>query len=239
MTDSRKRRRRSRKPPELPDTDEGHRTRVERALERCRLVLSLEFAQSEGAVTAGLPEFKVEIVPGADGTAPHVSMVNRTDTRVTRAVVMDTAGTARVFLLSQEEVHYENLVKSLHRFAKTEIESAAVTQLEHLWRNSRSNRYRIDLIDPKGTTQFPKGGAWDGDIADRVVYSQFAHTDDASNILDHVDDVEQLQAVTTLAGDLVAIVAFQEAVILQILPELGSELTQWQGDPNAIQRRFA
>ncbi|WP_417288496.1 hypothetical protein [Corynebacterium variabile] len=235
MADSENQRR---KPPDLPDTDDGHRTRVERALERCRLVLSLEFAQSEGAVTAGLPEFKVEIVPGADGAAPHVSMVNRTDTRVSRSVVMDTAGTARVFLLSQEEVHYKKLIKSLRRFAKTEIQFAAVEQLERLWLNSRSNRYRIEVIDPNGVTQFPEDGAWDGDIADRVVYSQFAHADDASNILDHVGDVEQLQAVTTLAGDLVAIVAFQEAVILQIFPELGSELTHWQGDPNAIQRRF-
>jgi hypothetical protein len=63
------------------------------------------------------------------------------------------------------------------------------------------------------------GGAPDAQIADRVLYSQLVHAEDASELLDHVQAPLQQWALAGMVGDWVAIIAHQQDVLQLVRPD--------------------
>lgn len=218
---------------DLPDTDEGHLRRIDLAMERCRVVLSSDFAQSEVSPIAGVPKFTLMMQKRLGETEFQPTSFKRVDEPAPLPQLIQVLITSRVFVLGREQLHWQKLAGSLRRFTDDDRLRLGIDALSELWERYLSTRYNFHVSGP-GVEDFPKEGVTDGKIADRYMYSQIAHSDDAHAILDEVDDREQIQALTTLAGDCAGIVSFQEKLISDIFPERYPEITSWAGDPRSI-----
>lgn len=85
---------------------------------------------------------------------------------------------------------------------------------------------------------FLRGGVDGGHVAERLLYSQFVHADDASDILYHTDDHAQLWNLAGMVADWLATLSYQERVIQMVAPEVIPELTVWGGNQMTIFERM-
>jgi hypothetical protein len=118
------------------------------------------------------------------------------------------------------------------RFAASYDQSSTIDGLVELWERCKKPR-SYAFASQNGRELIP-GGTNNHEIADRVIYSQIAHADDAREILDHVTTGEQQWSLEGLVGDWVAVIAYQQGVMRLVRPDLVPELTAWAGNPHTI-----
>lgn len=220
------------------DVGDRYRKRIERAIKVTSLVLNSEFAQTEGASEAGVPKITLKFEKKRGEPDWTQASVARTDPPARRAALVEVMAMARIFVLQTDGLHWQGLCKALDHFCDDDRLRVGLGDLRKMWEDQPFKRYRTEIFDKSGESNFPSEGVWDGKIGDRVLYSQLVHANEASDILDEIDDTVQMQAATTLAGDWTAIIAFQEMLISRICPDLCEQLTEWDGHPFTIFERL-
>ena len=206
----------------LPDTDEGHEDRLRRVQDRTQSVLSCSVAQDPKAPRLGTT-FTAWIdrrrgtaqleVPGVD-----------------REALAYAAVLARPFTLAREAIFGPHVSASLLRFSTTEPQRVMSEQVATLW--GRLPALRMQLFASRmGRSDH---GAWDAEVADRILYSQVVHADDARDVLEHVPGPIQLMAFAGYVGDWLAVIAHQQHVLKMVRPDICPELTSWAGDARTI-----
>lgn len=143
----------------------------------------------------------------------------------------------RPFGLKQDPIHYVKVVESLAKFAPAGLEQETVGQLSPLWEMCQHNRLSFFSASAKEGELIP-GGVGDAKIADRVLYSQLVHADDASEPLDHVPPEIQQWALASIVGNWTAMASHQQGVAHLVRPDLVPEITAWAGTPNTIFKRL-
>jgi hypothetical protein len=223
-----------RKQPGLEDTDEGHSERLRRAVERSRAVLTDTLAQDPTAPEIGM---KFHVSMQQDRANGQTSVVGVRYELADPSSVAIAAIRARPFTLKSEEIQGTKVAGSIDRFAKSHGQHAMAEQLGRMWAEQPFTRMKT-LAAVGGHEVTPRGGVSDGTIADRVLYSQFVHADDASEVLEHIDEDQQLWSLAGMVGDWLALVSHQEYLISAVRPDLCSELTAWAGDGQTIFKRL-
>lgn len=143
---------------------------------------------------------------------------------------------ARPFTLPSEEIHYKRIARSLLYFATTDVQYALSEQLVSIWDQIPVSR--THLFAAQAGVELLPGGATDGQVADRVLYSQLVHADDARDLLQHVDTQSQQWSLAGMVGDWVAIIAHQQHVLRMVRPDLCPALTAWPGTPTTLFERW-
>ena len=141
---------------------------------------------------------------------------------------------ARPFTLAGEAIYGPNVSKSLVRFAQTAKQRTMAEQVGRMWRDQPFNRLTMFASKRTGEAMLPPEGVSDGHVADRVLYSQLVHADDAREVLDHVDDDTQRWSLAGVVGDWLAVIAHQQAQIHWIRPDICPVVTPWAGSPETI-----
>jgi hypothetical protein len=217
----------TRKQPPLPDTDAGHEERLRRVQRRTVLVFATPLAQEAEVVTMGT---QITARFNADGLAAL-------ETNVPDHVQLAYLATlARPFTLANEAIHYAQVARSLLHFAKDRPQIVMSEQLLRIWGMVPAARLTMFRADA-GQELLP-GGATDGQIADRVLYSQLVHADDSRALLDQVGEPMQQMALAGMVGDWVAIIAHQQYVLQLVRPDLVPELVTWPGTPKTVFERW-
>jgi hypothetical protein len=137
---------------------------------------------------------------------------------------------ARTFTLEQEAIYGPDVARSLIHFANSNGKRVMCENVERLWGELPLNRMKTlaaSLVD--GTPVGPPDGVWDGEIGDRVLYSQLLHADDAHAVLDHIDAARQQFSLAGIVGDWLAIIAYQQAQLHLVRPDICESLTPWAG----------
>ncbi len=120
------------------------------------------------------------------------------------------------------------------RFSTAAPELTMSEQLKLLWMNCARPRMYVYVGRMTDGEELIPGGTNNAEIGDRVLYSQIAHADDATELLQHIDTDTQLWALASLVGDWVAVIAHQQAVMHMVRPDLCSEIVEWPGSPKTI-----
>ncbi|MDN6555110.1 MAG: hypothetical protein L0K74_01100 [Acidipropionibacterium acidipropionici] len=184
------------------------------------MVMGVEMTYFTNGVPASIDPSR-RIIPGLYD--PH---------QVDREALGYAAVLARAFQLGSEEIQYSKVVESLRRFAASDDQSSMIDGLVELW--ERCKVPRVYSFAEQNKQELIPGGTNNYEIADRTIYSQIAHADDAREILDHITTGEQLWSLEALVGDWIAVIAYQQAVMNVIRPDLVTELTAWAGNPHTI-----
>lgn len=220
--------------PKLACDDEGFEERIRRADARTVAALKTSLAQDESVLKMG--------------TNLNVNLrFNRaTGEQLSPEIVLDLvdkerlgylAAMLRPFQLSSEAIYFGDVIEGLRRFAGTESKRRLVAQLPRLWEVCRRDRLRTFVAHRKHGELIP-GGVGDATVADRVLYSQVVHADDAADILRHISTEWQQWSLAGLVGDWTAMAAHQQYVAHLVRPDLIAELTSWAGDARTIFQRF-
>lgn len=216
--------------PELPDTDAGHETRLRRANERANLVLGTALA-SKAEVTSMGTQFKILL--DARGSPSSFSFPTVDEQEALGFLAMR----ARPFTLAREEIYFEKVANSLRRFARTDAHRIISDQLHDLRNHCGKPRMRLFTAQVNVGDLIP-GGTTDAEVADRVLYSQLVHADDASELLQHVDTTMQQWALAGMVGDWVALISQQQWVTHLIRPDICPQPATWAGTPRTIFERL-
>ena len=145
---------------------------------------------------------------------------------------------ARPFLLKSESIYWEEVVGSLRGLAGKSPASVEVEQVAHIWSRQPFKRVYYLKSTESGENILPEGGVDGGYVAERLLYSQFVHADDASDILDHIDDHAQIWNLAGMVADWIATLSYQERVIQMVAPEVVPKLTVWAGNQMTIFERM-
>ncbi len=145
---------------------------------------------------------------------------------------------ARPFTLRNEAIYGPDVSTSLLRFATNDEQRTMSAQLELLWTKLPGTRMHMFASRADGIPLLPVEGVTDAVVADRVLYSQLAHADDASDLLEHISTTEQQWSLEGYVGDLLATAAHQQAVLRLVRPDLCEELSPWAGSPNTVFERM-
>lgn len=224
----------SAKKSKFPASDEGHTDRLRLAAKWCKKVLSTSLAQDPLATDLGM-KFHFTIQENLKtGEATVVGM--RRDT-VDRALLDQAAILSRIFTLRKDGIHGTEVARSIAHYASTDHQKFMASQIERMWEAQPFTRtYMMKSVD--GTSVTPPGGIADGTIADRVLYSELAHAEDASEVLEHISDEDQERSLSGLVGDWFALISHQEALMCSVRPDLCPTPTAWAGDQSTIFRRL-
>lgn len=192
------------------------------------MVLSAPLAQQREITDMGT-EIKFRALGDGSFTEPEFPAPDQVH-------VAHLAMLARPFTLEREQIFFGHLASALLRFAQTDIQRLLAEQLRTLWAQvpiTRTQHY----VALDGVELLP-GGVTDAEVADRVLYSQLVHADDASEVLDHVQTPFQHWSLAGMVGDWVALVAHQQYVLKLVRPDLCTEFTAWAGSPRTIFERW-
>lgn len=86
---------------------------------------------------------------------------------------------ARPFMLESEAINGVKVSASLHHFASTSEQILMCEQLSRIWRMLPLKRMKTYRLSADGTQILRREGVWNSVVADRVLYSQLVHADDA------------------------------------------------------------
>ena len=212
----------------LPDTDAGHLERLRRAQERTVKVLSSSVAQDSDAPTMGMT-FTVWLRSDT-GKVDRVEWPSPDRERLAYAAIL-----ARTFTLEKEAIYGPKVAESLLRYATSKGQRVMCEQVARMWADLPLNRMKTlaaSLVD--GTPILPEDGIWDGQVGDRVLYSQLAHADDARAVLDHIEEAQQQFSLAGIVGDWLAVIAYQQAQLQQLRPDVCASVTPWAGSMRTI-----
>lgn len=223
-----------RKQPKLPRDDHGYEERIRRANRRTNKALRDPLAQDASILKMGTTFHLNRRFDRATkeelGAELSIGVVDED-----RLAVM--AMLLRPFTLEQESIYHIDVAKGLRRFADTDDNRTMVDQLGVLWGMCSKSRMTAHVYGPDREELIP-GGAGSAAIADRVLYSEMVHADDASDLLEHIPEEWRQWTLATLIGDWAAMAAHQQYVMYCVRPDLVPELTSWAGDGLTIFRRF-
>lgn len=218
----------------LPNTDEGHEERLRRAVELTRRVLQCDMAQDPSAPDLGMMLYATMQLNRKTG---ETSVVNLRHDTADRAMLQLAAVYARPFTLNREAVYGPDVAKSIRHFASVPEQRRVASQIEDMWKKQPFNRiYTSKLIN--GVEVTPAGGLGNGTVADRFLYARLLHADDASEVLDHITEEDQMWSLAGLVGDWLALISHQEAFISWVRPDISPKLTSWSGDHTTIFKRL-
>lgn len=224
----------STKKTKFPDSDEGHTDRLKLSAKWCKKVLSSSLAQDTRAPELGT---KFHLTFEKDQKTGESTVVSMRRETVDRAQLDQAATLARIFTLRRDGIHGTEVARSIARYASTEHQKFMASQLEEMWEAQPFTRtYMMKTVGGRSVT--PPGGVPDGAIADKVLYSELLHADDASEVLEHVSDEDQEWSLMGLVGDWFALISHQEALICSVRPDLCPSPTVWAGDQVTIFRRL-
>lgn len=147
------------------------------------------------------------------------------------------AALLRPLQLKREAIHYDKITEALLQFAHTDNQRTVAQQIPQLWKVASQGRMSMQVFD-KNFSEVLLRSTNDVEIADRVLYSDVIHNDDAATMLDHVSSEQQAWALAGTVGHWIALAAHQQYLAHLIRPDLVPELTSWAGDPFTIAQRF-
>lgn len=220
---------------EFANDPEGWRGRLRLASEWSQKVLSTSLARGEGVERMGMhlgANFEYHPEGGSRIVGMHLKDVP------TREELIPAIMWARPFVLKSESIYWKEVVRSLRGLVGNAPASVEVEQVEHIWSRQPFRRVVYLKATESGENLLPEGGVDGGHVAERLLYSQFVHADDASDILDHVDEDAQLWNLAGMVADWIATLSYQERVIQLVAPEVVPELTVWAGNQMTIFERM-
>lgn len=206
-----------------------------RANQRTVRALSTSLAQDPAILTMGT---KVTVVLRKSKGAGHATVDRFEFPAVDRERVEHLATQLRPFQLVKEAIYYPRVADALRPFATTEEQRLWVEQLPDLWEEAGKDRMFSYAFREGSGYVLPREGVGDSFVADRVLYSQVVHADDASDILDHIEPEWQDWALAGCVGNWAAVAAHQQHVAHLIRPDLVPELTAWAGNSATIFHRL-
>jgi hypothetical protein len=142
---------------------------------------------------------------------------------------------ARPFTLERAVIYGPQVSESLLRFATSRGQRVMCKQVARIWEGLPLNRMKTlaaSLVD--GTPILPEEGVWDGEVGDRVLYAELVQADDARTVLDHIDEAQQQFSLAGIVGDGLAIIAYQQALLHRVRPDVCESGTPWAGTPRTI-----
>ena len=217
------------------DDPDGWRGRLGLATEWIRKVLGTNLARDPRVERLGM-QIGATILYDPEG-GPRVAGMDLKDVPESEDLLPAIAW-ARPFLLKTEPIYWVNVVSSLRGLAGDSPARVEVEQVADLWSRQPFKRVVYLKATESGENILPKDGVDGGFVAERLLYSQFLHADDASDILDHIDDQAQLWNLAGMVADWIATLSYMERVIQMVAPEVASELTVWAGDQMTIFERM-
>ncbi|QCR53849.1 hypothetical protein C1N80_09870 [Brachybacterium sp. SGAir0954] len=224
----------SRQQPTQLETDDDHAMRLRRAVERSRIALTCSLAQSPSAPALGT---RLHVTfSRSEETGEFLPSGIRHD-QVDREQLEVAATRARVFTLWKDGLHGTEVAKSIAHFATDPDHVQMCETLTGWWRAGRFNRATV-MASQDGRALTPPGGVGSAMVARSVLYSELWHADDVSEVLNGVDSEFQLWSVAGLVGDWLAVISYQESLIMSVRPDLCASLTLWGGTPTTILRRL-
>lgn len=164
----------SRSQETLPDSSEGHEARLVRVQRRTGEIFRAPLAQDPAVLSMGT---RMTIWLSKEDLSLRSLDMPAAD----RVQLAYLAMLIRPFSLQREAIHNEKVVKSLLHFASTESQQVMSRQLTKMWETVPVARMHM-FASEAGRELIP-GGTSDGEVADRVLYSQIAHADDAATCL--------------------------------------------------------
>ncbi|MBF4554364.1 hypothetical protein [Corynebacterium suicordis] len=147
------------------------------------------------------------------------------------------AALLRPLQLKREAIYYDKITEALLQFAHTDNQRTLVQQIPQLWKVASQGRMFMQVFK-RDLSGVLLDSTSDVEIADRVLYSDIVHDDDAATMLDHVSSEQQAWALAGTVGHWIALAAHQQYLAHLIRPDLVPELTSWAGDPYTIARRL-
>lgn len=220
--------------PRLANDEAGHEERIRRANQRTVEALQATLAQDADVLKMGRSLRLNPVARPAPGElTPFEIVLDLVDSERLGFLAIKL----RPFHLEKEEIHYPKLVKSLRHFADTDGKRTMVDQIPGLWEMCGKDSMTT-FVAKVGEGELIPGGVGNTTVADRVLYSQLAHADDASELLSLIPQEWQRWSLATLVGDWTAMAAHQQYVMRLVRPDLVSELTEWAGDGRSIFERF-
>jgi hypothetical protein len=144
---------------------------------------------------------------------------------------------ARPFFLEKEGIYWKYVMSALERRTKSEEYLAACRILRNLFSSAPFKRVEFFAANVESKKELLPPGVTNAVVGDRFVYSQVAHADDASDILDSIREPEQVWSYAGVVGDWVALISALETLIHLICPEICPQVTEWVGDSQSINLR--
>lgn len=221
----------TRKPEKLSDDLRGHEERLRRAQERSVKVLGCKAAQDADAPTMGMTMNFV--IDQSTGLAREIRMAAPDAEELAVAAML-----ARPFTLAREAIYGPDVSRSLVAFADTDEQRVMCEQVGRMWSSLPRDRMTLFAAKLDGTPILPEAGVGDGVVADRVLYSQLVHADDASDLLGHIDSAQQQWSLAGLVGDWLAVIAHQQALLHWVRPDICERVTAWPGTPQTVFDRW-
>lgn len=202
-----------------------HEQRLRLADKRCQQVLSCTLAQSDDVLSAG------------QQLVVHIDRLEFRQASAGRDAVTAAATTARVFTLKKEAIHYSKVIDSLQAQNSDPRYDGILDGLLERWDLMPRHRSTTYVRNDDGTG-LPPAGVTDAKIADRVLYSELVHADDAAAILDHLHDDQKQWALTAMVVDWICLVAQTQHLMRLIRPDLVPQVTPWTGDSLSLFERW-
>lgn len=206
--------------------------RLRRANLRCQRVLSSTLAQSPDVLGAG-QQFVARFDPDT-GAATGIGFK---PSSASSDAVAAAAAIARVFSLGREDIHYTKVIDSMRALASDPGYAEILNGLQKRWDMTPVDRITIYAYSADGTG-LPKDGVTDGRIANRTLYAEIVHADDAAAILDHISDEQKLWALTGMVVDWICLAAQTQHLMHLIRPDVVPETTPWTGDQTSLFERW-
>lgn len=223
-----------RQQPKPPNTAEGHEERLRRVVELTQRVLQCDMAQDPSSPTMGMMLYATMQLDRRTGER---SLVGLRKGSTGRSALELAAVYARPFTLAREAVYGPAVAESISHFATIPEQQHAAAQIGDMWTKQPFPRAYLSKT-VGGVAVTPKGGVDTGTVADRVLYSRLVHADDASAVLKHVTDEDQMWSLAGLVGDWLALISHQEAFISWVRPDICPKTTTWAGNQTTIFKRL-
>lgn len=213
------------------DDPDGWRGRLEVAAERSRRALSTSLARDPRVENMGM-QMGLDLKYDPDHGIRVIGMTHKDIPELDDLTAPITW--ARPFLLKKEAVYWENIVDALRKLSDGSAAAIEVEQVGQIWSKHPFKRVSYLKSTESGENILPEGGVDGGLVANRLLYSEIVHTDDSSEILDHIDNGAQMWNLAGMVADWLATLSYQERVIHMVAPEVIPKMTEWAGNQKTI-----
>lgn len=222
--------------PPIPKGEAGDHQRLLDATKRCRATLRSTVAQDPLCPRMGMSiksALQINLKTGETSWAPF----DFTSGLPPRDSLDAAMIKARPFMLKNEGIYYKHVISALERRTTNEEYLVACRMLRHLFPSAPFKRVEFFAANISSKRELLPPGVTNAVVGDRFVYSQVAHADDASNILDNIREPEQVWSYAAMVGDWIALISALETLIHLVCPEICPQVTKWAGDSQSINLR--
>lgn len=222
--------------PSIPKGESGDQQRLTKATQRCKAVLGSTAAQDPLCVRMGMSiksAIQINLKTGEKSWAP----MDFTSELPPRDALDAAMIQARPFMLEKEGIYWKYVISALERRTNNEEHLAYCDILRNLFSSVPFKRMEFFAANVKTKEKLLPQGVTNAVVGDRFAYSQVAHADDASDILDNIREPEQIWSYAGMVGDWIALISALETLIHLVCPEVCPQVTEWAGDPQSINLR--